>query len=259
MIRRIARDSLLLLRRSFREGLRDPTIAFVMPTIVPLVMISLTSQIFADVANLPGFPTARYITFEAPGMVLLTGMMGAGYSATALVIDVRSGYLDRLRVLPVHPVAIVLGRLLFDMVRVLPAGALVLAVSVALGGEVRGGVLGAVAILALLALWSLAYSGIFYAVGLRTVNPQAPFALLPIFVPLMFLTTVFASQDMMPGWVQAISAWNPFTYAIGGARAFISDDFTWSALVKAIATCAALMAVTWYIAGRSFGRLVRGA
>ena len=126
-------------------------------------------------------------------MVLLTGMMGAGYSATALVIDVRSGYLDRLRVLPVHPVAIVLGRLLFDMVRVLPAGALVLAVSVALGGEVRGGLLGAVAILGLLALWSLAYSGIFYAVGLRTVNPQAPFALLPIFVPLMFLTTVFAS------------------------------------------------------------------
>ncbi len=257
-MRRIARDSLLLLRRSFREGKRDPTIAFIMPTIVPLVMISLTSQIFADVANLPGFPTARYITFEAPGMVLLTGMMGAGYSATALVIDVRSGYLDRLRVLPVHPVAIVLGRLLFDMVRVLPAGALVLAASVALGGEVRGGVLGAVAILGLLALWSLAYSGIFYAVGLRTVNPQAPFALLPIFVPLMFLTTVFASQDMMPGWVQAISAWNPFTYAIGGARAFISDEFTWSALVKAIATCLALLTLTWYIAGRSFNRLVRG-
>ena len=255
---RIARDSLLLLRRSFREGRRDPTIAFIMPTIVPLVMIGLTSQIFADVAHLPGFPTARYITFEAPGMVLLTGMMGAGYSATALVIDVRSGYLDRLRVLPVHPVAIVLGRLLFDMVRVLPAGALVLAVSVALGGEVRGGVLGAVAILGLLALWSLAYSGIFYAVGLRTVNPQAPFALLPIFVPLMFLTTVFASQDMMPGWVQGISAWNPFTYAIGGARAFISDEFTWSAVVKAIATCLGLLTLTWYIAGRSFNRLVRG-
>ena len=58
-MRRIARDSLLLLRRSFREGKRDPTIAFIMPTIVPLVMISLTSQIFADVANLPGFPTAN--------------------------------------------------------------------------------------------------------------------------------------------------------------------------------------------------------
>ena len=254
----IARDSGLLLRRSFREGLRDPTIAFVLPTIVPLVMIALTSQIFADVAQLPGFPTARYVTWEAPGMVLLTAMMGAGYSATSLVIDVRSGYLDRLRVLPVHPGAIVLGRLLFDMVRVLPAGALVLAVSVALGGEVRGGFLGALAILVLLALWALAYSGIFYAVGLRTINPQAPFAMLPIFVPLMFLTTVFASESMMPGWVQGISAWNPFTYVIEGARAFISDPFSWTVLAKAVGTCLGLLAVSWYVAGRCFARLVRG-
>ncbi|MEA2826733.1 MAG: type transport system permease protein [Actinomycetota bacterium] len=222
----IARDTWLLLRRSFREGRRDPTIAFVLPTMVPLVMISLTSQIFADVARLPGFPTGRYVTWETPGMVLLTGMMGAGYSATSLVSDFRSGYLDRQRVLPVHPAAIVLGRLLFDVLRVLPAGALVLAVSVVLGGELRGGAGGAAAILGLLALWSLAYSGIFYAVGMRTRNPQAPFALLPIFVPLMFLTTVFASGGMMPGWVQAISAWNPFTYVIGGARVFVSEPFS---------------------------------
>lgn len=231
---------------------------FILPTIVPLVMIGLTSQIFSDVARLPGFPTAKYVTWEAPGMIMLTAMMGAGYSATALVVDLRNGFLDRLRVLPVHPASIVLGRLLFDVLRVLPAGAVVLSVNIALGGQFRGGIVGAAAILGLLALWALAYSGIFYAVGLRTRNPQAPFALLPIFVPLMFLATVFASNAMMPGWVQAIAAWNPFTYVINGARVFISDPFSWTAIAKAVGTCVGLFAVTWYVAGKCFTAVLRG-
>ena len=253
----LVHDSWLLFRRSVREGRRNPTIAFILPILVPSVMILLTSQIFRQVAELPGFPTEAYVTFELPGIVLLTAMMGAGYSATALVIDAQGGYLDRLRVLPVRPAAIVLGRLLFDVLRVLPAGAIVLAMSVALGSELQSGIPGVAAILGILGLWALAYGGLFYAVGLRTLNAQAPFAMLPIFVPLMFLSTVFASEDMMPAWVRAISAWNPLTYMIDGTRVFVSGPFSSASVVKAVALALGLLVVSWYLAGKSFASLLR--
>jgi ABC-2 type transport system permease protein len=254
---RLLLDTWLLFRRSLREGLRNPTVAFLVPTLVPVVMIVLTSQTFGAVVHLPLFPTKSYLSFEVPGIVMLTAMMGAGYSATAMVIDIQSGYLDRLRVLPIPPAAVVLSRLLFDAVRALPGGVLVLTVSVAMGSELRGGLLGAVAILALLALWALAYNGIFYVVGLRTRNAQAPFGMLPIFVPFMFLTTIFSSASMQPRWVRVIAAWNPLTYLIDGARVFVSEPFAWAPVGKALAVCLGLLIATWFAAGRAFAALLR--
>jgi ABC-2 type transport system permease protein len=253
---RLVRDTWLLFRRSLREGLRNPTVAFLVPTLVPVVMIVLTSQTFGAVVHLPHFPTRSYLTLEVPGSVMLTAMMGAGYSATAMVVDIQSGYLDRLRVLPVRPASMVLGRLLFDAVRAFPGGILVLLVSVAMGSELRGGPAGVLAILALLALWALAYNGIFYVVGLRTRNAQAPFGMLPIFVPIMFLTTIFSSASMQPRWVRVLSAWNPLTYLINGARVFVSDPFSWVPVGKAVAVCLGLLLTTWYAAGRAFAALL---
>lgn len=253
----LAGQSALLFRRSVKEAWRNPTVAFILPTLVPFVTITLTSQIFRDVAMLPGFPTDNYVSWEAPGAILLAAMMGAGHSATALVIDAQTGYLSRLRLLAVRPTALLLGRLAFDVARVLPAGALVLLGSIALGAELRNGWAGAVAILGLVALWALAYGGLFFAVALRTRNAQASFALLPLFVPLMFLSTVFVPTSMMPTWIRHISSWNPFTYLIEGSRVFMTGQFSWAPVIKAVAVAFAVLTVTWCFAGRSFRALVQ--
>ena len=94
--------------------------------------------------------------------------------------------------------------------------------------------------------------------GPRTINAQTPFAKQPIFVPLKCLPTPLESESMPPESEQCISASNPFTYVIEGARAFISDPFSWTVLAKAVGTCLGLLAVSWYVAGRCFARLVRG-
>lgn len=255
---KLARDSWLLFRRSWREGLRNPTLAFILPIVIPLCFITLISGILRDVVKLPGFPTATYVAWQAPGVVLLSAMMGAGYSAVALVVDAQSGYLDRLRLLPVHPMAIVLGRVVFDVVRVLPAALVVLIVSVALGGELRTGVAGGLAILGLVAFWAAAYAAPFYALGLRTRNAQAPLAFLPLFVPLMFLSTVFTPTSMMPDWIKTASVWNPFTYIIEGARIFMTVPYSRVTLIKALAVATGVLVIGWYIAGRSYAALLRG-
>jgi hypothetical protein len=89
----LARQTRLVFGRSLRAGLREPALAFVFPVAFPLLIIGLFSQVYARVADLPGF-------------------------------------LDRLRLLAVHPAAFVLGRLGFDVARVTVAGLGVLAVAV---------------------------------------------------------------------------------------------------------------------------------
>jgi hypothetical protein len=135
----LVRQTWLVFGRSLRAGLREPALAFVFPLAFPLLIIGLFSQVYSRVADLPGFPAGSYLGWMTPAVVLMAAMFGAGHSALGLVRDLQTGFLDRLRLLPIRPAALMLGRLGFDMARVTAAGLGVLAVAVALGAPLRGG------------------------------------------------------------------------------------------------------------------------
>ncbi|MFN2590268.1 MAG: ABC transporter permease [Actinomycetota bacterium] len=257
--RKTTRDVRILLFRSVREGVRNPAFAFLFPTVFPLFIILLTSQSFRDVVNLPGFPNIRpYAAYEAPAVLLLTAMMGAGYSATGLVVDAQTGFLDRLRMLPVRPVAILLGRLLFDAVRTVPAFLVVLLVSFTLDARLDSGLAGAAFLLGLTVFWALAYNGLFFVVALRTQNAQAPLAVVPLFMPMMFMSTAYVPRGNLPRWLQVVSDWNPYTHLLEGARVFMTSTPTWTPVWKALVAAAVILVVTQAFTIRAFRALVRG-
>ena len=64
----------------------------------------LVAKTLYRVTDLPGFPTDNYAEWMTPA-IMLTAMTGVGYAATSLVIDIQSGFLDRLRLLDVRPPA----------------------------------------------------------------------------------------------------------------------------------------------------------
>ncbi|MFF4473811.1 ABC transporter permease [Streptomyces sp. NPDC001599] len=251
--------TLALLNRNLREGLRSPVIAFVFPVLFPLFLITLVASSYERMAFIPGFPVTPYAAYMAPGLLLFTGMMGSGYSATALVLDAQSGFLDRLRLQPVRPSALLLSRLLFDAIRVVPAGLVVLGVSVLLGARVDTGATGVVLLLLLSSLWSVAYGGIFYVVALRTRNPQAPLAMAPLSVLLLFASPAAAPPYLLQSWLATLTTWNPFTYVIEGIRALMTGPESGTvteALLKAVAVLVGLTVVTQIFVVPSFTRLV---
>jgi len=126
----------LLWFRSLREGGRNPVLAYALPIIIPLAVLVLVSKTLYRVTDLPGFPTSNYAEWMTPAIIMLTAMTGVGYAATSLVIDIQSGFLDRLRLLDAKPSSLLLSRLLFDVARVLPAGAALLGVALLLGTHV---------------------------------------------------------------------------------------------------------------------------
>jgi ABC-2 type transport system permease protein len=258
-MRKFLTDTGLIWRKSLREARRDVALAFVFPVLPPLFFAVLQAVTYGGIVELPGFPVDDYIVWVAPGAVLLPGAIGAGFTATTTVLDAQSGFLDRLRLLPVSPAAVLAGRLLFDMVRVLPAAAIVLVTTVAMGAEVRTGVLGAIAVLALTALLALAWNGIFYVAALHSMNPQTPMAMQPLFLPFLFLSTVYVPDDLLPGWVQTISDLNPLSYMADAARGFMIEPFDLAALAAGVAFPIAIAALTLAVAARTWSRMNRAA
>ncbi|MGH3849449.1 MAG: ABC transporter permease [Pseudonocardiaceae bacterium] len=246
----------LLLTRNLREGLRNPVLAYGLPVVIPLAMLILVAKTLTRVTDLPGFPTDNYAEWMTPAVIMLTAMTGVGYAATSLVLDIQSGFLDRLRLLDAFPASLLISRLLFDVARVLPAGAALLGVGVLLGTDLNEGAAGIVALFALLALWAAAYGGLYFVVALATRNAQSPLALAPLFLPLQFLSTQFVPAPLLPRWVQVAAQWNPFTYMVDAARALTTGPFTAAPIAKAIAVALVLLAVTQLTCRWAFARAI---
>ena len=249
----------LLLFRSLREGIRNPVLAYALPIIIPVAVLVLVAKTLYRVTELPGFTTTNYAEWMTPAIIMLTAMTGVGYAATSLVIDIQSGFLDRLRLLDVRPSALLLSRVLFDVVRVVPAGIVLLIVGLLLGTDIREGVLGILLLFGLLVLWAAAYGGLYFVVALTTRNAQAPLALAPLFLPLQFLSTQFVPRSLLPGWVRAVSAWNPFTYMVDASRAMTTGPLTLAPVAKAVAVAVFMLVVTQTASRRAYRKAVSGS
>jgi ABC-2 type transport system permease protein len=246
----------LVLRRSIARGRRDPAMAFGFPIVFPVLMIVLFSQVYKGMAALPSFPADSYVDWIAPAVVLMAAMFGSGHSALGLIEDAHNGYLDRLRLLPVRPAALLLGRLVFDVIRVSAAGLTVLGVAVLMGADFHGGVFAIAVVVLLLALWTLAYSGLYYIVGLKSQKPEALTALVPLFLPISLLSTAYVPSNIAPAWVERVASVNPYSHVVDGIRMFFTGHFDEGKLLAAIAGTLLMILLTQAAAAKRFAALV---
>jgi ABC-2 type transport system permease protein len=248
-------DTGLLFARCVGEGRRDPGPAYVLPAMPPLLMVVVFTALFDRIAELPGFGhDGDYIDYLLPGALVLTSLLGAGFTATYLIQDAVDGYLDRLRLLPTSPAAIIGGRQLFEAMRVLPAAVVVLLVCVALGAPIDGGVVAVAACLLLVALLSAAFAGIFYVVGLAARDTQTALAMQPLGVLAGLVSTALVPASVAAAGLSDVAAANPVSAIVDGARSSLAGDVLSADVAVAIAICAAAIALTQVVVTRQLQR-----
>jgi ABC-2 type transport system permease protein len=183
-----------------------------------------------------------YEAFQLPVAILLalTGLS----RAPMLVIDIQSGYLDRLAVTPVHRLALLLGLMVADLVLMLALGIVIVIMGFILGVGFATGPLGVLAFLALSAAWGLAYTGFPYAIALKTGNPAAVNTSFLLFFPFLFLTTSYVPLEFMSGWLEAAATVNPVTYLLEGMRSLVSQGWAAGELAGAVAAVVGVGAVS---------------
>jgi len=203
-------------RRAIRLIPREPE-AVVPALIVPIFFYVLNIGALSNITH-----AAAHINFKSFELPVAVVFATTGVSrASALVTDIQNGYFDRLMITPVRRLPLLLGLMTADLTLVMALAVPVVLVGVAFGVRFHSPVLGPVVFVVLSGVWGLVFTGLPYAIALKTGSPGAVNASFVLFFPITFLSTTFVAKPYLQGWLAAVATYNPMTYILQGLRSLV--------------------------------------
>jgi ABC-2 type transport system permease protein len=236
-------DSYYLFVRWMKKLIRNPILVF-FSLFQPIIFLVLFTQLFSKFGTLFG---ANYTVFATAGIVLQNAFSSAFQSGTAVVDDIKSGFLSKLLATPVNRSAILFGRILSDIFRVVVQTVIILGLAFALGVYPATGPLGYFIVIFTVAFFGLAWSGISLALGLKTKSAETVFGIAGFLTfPLLFMSTALVSASVMPAWMQTVSSYNPISFAVNAMRTVILNGFPidWNTILQAYGVIALIGVLT---------------
>lgn len=112
-----------------------------------------------------------------------------------------------------------------------------------LDAPLRSGLLTGVFLVLVMFLWSAAYSSLFYLVALRTLNPQAPVAMLPLALPVLFVSQALMPSVFLSDWLRISINANPFSHIVSAASTIMYGDFDAMLVVKGVLVAIGMFAL----------------
>ena len=210
------RDIVSMSLRAVRSAVRDPETT-IPALVIPVFMYIMTVGALEDFAE--SIPGLDYRAFQLPVAVLfaVTGVS----RATTVVMDIQSGYFDRLVMTPVNRLALLLGLMVADFVLVMALCIPVIIMGYIAGVQFVTGIQGILVFVLMAGTWGLMFTGFPYAIALKTGNAAAVNTSFLLFFPFLFMTTLFVPHEAMTGWLSAAADYNPVTYILAALRSLI--------------------------------------
>ncbi len=243
--------------RTTRRWVRVPS-NWISIIFFPLIQLLVFSQLYQDIVQLPGFgEQTSYLAYLAPGQVAFAAFMAVAWSAYGLLIEYRTGYLDKLWANPISRWSILAGEMVPLFFQAAAMAGVLLIVSLLLGATIVTGVGGFLLILALSGAFGVAFAGTSFIPALLTKSEQATSSLSLLLFPVVFMSTAFVPEALMPGWMQVVNRWNPVTYLIEAIRALMVTGYDWGAIGTSLVALAILGVVLQAGTLWAFHRLTR--
>jgi ABC-2 type transport system permease protein len=164
-----------------------------------------------------------YEEFLFPGILSMSIITSALFSAVSIVWDREFGFMREMLVAPVSRTSIVLGKALGGGTVAVVQGLVLIAAAPLVGVDLTVGRV----LLLIVALLLLAYAMTAFGMVLATrIERMESFQMVMTLVmqPMIFLSgAVFPLQDL-PGWLSVITHLNPATYAVDLVRRAVLND-----------------------------------
>ena len=216
----ILRDSWVVAKRNLRRMTRIPEIV-VFGMMQPVMFVLLFTYVMGGAIKVPGTssdPNA-YKQFLMAGIFAQTVTFAVAGASAGIAEDMTKGLVDRFRSLPMARSAVLVGRTMADLVQTALTVVVLALVAFAIGWRIHKGVLEAFGGFLLLLLLGYAFSWIGALIGLSVRSPEAATSAGLVWLfPLTFLSNAFVPVSTMPGWLQAIAYWNPFSATVQAVR-----------------------------------------
>ena len=237
----IVSDTYYMFLRWIKKLVRNPILLF-FSLFQPIIFLVLFTQLFSSFGLFLG---VNYTLFATAGIVLQNAFSSAFQSGTAVVDDIKSGFLTKMLATPASRASILLGRILSDAFRVFAQSIIILGLAYGLGVFPVTGFFGYVLILFTVAFFGLSWSGISLALGLRTKSAETVFGIAgTLTFPLLFMSTALMRQDRMPTWMANVSTYNPISIAVNAIRDLIMNGYLWGSFSEAYGVIALIGLIT---------------
>jgi len=179
-------------------------------------------------------------TFMFPGVLAMSTMFTAMFSAASIVWDREFGFLREMLVAPVRRSAIVIGKCLGGATVATFQGVVILCLAGAVGVPYSPGLLLTLVVELLLLSFTLTALGVMAAARIRQI--QSFMALTQAFLlPMFFLSGALYPLGNLPTWLHVLTRVDPMTYAVDPMRRAVFAHLDIPAAVRA----ALSPGVTW--------------
>jgi ABC transporter DrrB family efflux protein len=225
-------------------------------TIQPLIFTLLFVYIFGSGIPIPG--GGSYVDYVLSGILALNLVSSTMGTAVGLSTDLHEGMIDRFRTLPMWRSAVLVGRSLADLLTSLLCALIVALTGLAVGWRPGADAASVIGGFALMLFFAYAVQWVSACLGLNAKSPEtaASFGLI-LLLPLTLVSNALVPTQHMPGWLQAITTWNPVSAVVAGTRVLwgnpnpsgtiqawpmqhpIQAALAWSAVILAVAAPAA--------------------
>ncbi|MDJ1130460.1 ABC transporter permease [Streptomyces iconiensis] len=241
-------DYAVMATRSIRLSRRNLD-AVITSLVLPVLLMLVFVYFFGGAIETS---TGTYVTYVAPGVLVMCAGYGASMTATTISNDMTTGIIDRFRSMDTSGTALLTGHVVASVVRNAVATAAVLAVAFAIGFRPQAGPAAWLAALVILVLYISALSWLAAAAGLLAKSPEAAggFTFFTLFLP--YPSSAFVPIDTMPSWLHGFAENQPVTPVIESMRGLLLDKPLGDSHWHALAWCVGLLAVALPLCGMLF-------
>ncbi|HEY9523865.1 MAG TPA: ABC transporter permease [Thermopolyspora sp.] len=177
-------------------------------------------------------PGVDFRTFMYPGMISMTVIMTAMFSAGSIVWDREFGFLREMLVAPVSRTSIVLGKCLGGAVVASGQGVIILALAGLVGVPYDPVLM--LTLLGEMFLGAFTITAFGVTLAARMKNMQSFFGVMQMAImPMMFLSGAMFPLGNLPSWLQVLTTINPLTYAVDPLRQAVFSHLSFSPAVNA--------------------------
>jgi ABC-2 type transport system permease protein len=241
-----------MVRRSRNELIRVPGAA-IPGVLAPTVFFLGLTAVFGSLTLLPGFDTNSYSSFLIPVSLL----QGAGFTGAAtgvnLARDLESGLFDRFLASPTPRWVLLAGMVSSAAVRALIPGTFLFIVAMIVGAHFPG-IVGLILAIVMVMGMGVAAACWGCAIALKFKTQSAAPLMQAGMLSLILMTTAYAPQDVLTGWLQTVALYNPVTQVVEATRQGFVGGISWTDTWPGFVTLFGLIAVLGALALRGMRR-----
>jgi ABC-2 type transport system permease protein len=240
-----------LARRSVVRTARQPA-SVIGPLVFPLMLLAVNSGGLRAETHLPGFPTRSFVAFALAVPFIQGALFSTMNAGTDLARDIQTGFLNRLSLTPMRPVAMLAGQLGGVVVLGLIQALVYVVVGLAVGVRFASGPAGIVVLLAFSLLVTLGFGALGAFIALRTGSGEAVQGMFPLFFVFLFISSMNIPRNLIGiTWFRDAATINPVSYLLECVRSLVIKGWDGEALALGFAIAAVVAAAAVALSARA--------